>query len=107
MPAKIFAPSEARLLEIWEYTLEKWGEEQADTYVCELLAAIQALPDHRLRWRPVADKSLRGVWFLLHRHHFIFFRELPGGVIGVISILHENMDLPARLKTDAVRSLDE
>ena len=31
MPAKIFAPAEARLFEVWDYTLEKWGKEQADT----------------------------------------------------------------------------
>ncbi len=31
------------------------------------------------------------VWFLLHRHQFVFFLELYGGSIGVISILHENI----------------
>ena len=37
----------------------------------------------------------------------VTFRELSGGSIGVISILHENMDLPARLKDDAARSEEE
>ena len=107
MPAKIFAPAEARLLEIWDYTLAQWGEEQADRYVRDLIAVIHGLPGRRHSWRPVADKSLRGVWFLRHRHHYVFFRELSGGIIGVISILHENMDLPARLKADAARSDEE
>jgi len=101
MPAKIFGSAEARLLEIWDYTLEKWGEEQADAYVRSLIDAIHAVQGQRHLWRPVADKSLRGVWFIRHEHHYVFFRELPGGVIGVISILHESMDLPARLKEDA------
>jgi len=107
MPAKIFAPAEARLIEIWDYTLAKWGEEQADSYVRDLIAVIHDMQGRRHLWRPVADKSLRGVWFLRHRHHFVFFRELSGGIIGVISILHENMDLPARLKADAARSDQE
>ncbi len=47
------------------------------------------------------------VWFLRHRHHFVFFRGLSGGSIGVISILHDNMDLPARLKADAARSEED
>ena len=37
------------------------------------------------------------------RTTFPFFRELSGGSIGVISILHESMDLPTRLKADAAR----
>jgi toxin ParE1/3/4 len=103
MPAKIYAAVAARLLEIWDYTLSTWSEEQADVYVSDLIAAINSLPGDRYQWRPVADKSLRGVWFIRHQHHFVFFRELPSGVIGVISILHENMDLPARLKADAAQ----
>jgi hypothetical protein len=29
-----------------------------------------------------------------------FFRDFGGGFLGVISILHEAMDIPARLKDD-------
>lgn len=101
MSAKVFAPAEARLLEVWDYTLDKWGEEQADAYLRSLIAAIHALPSQRHRWRPVTDKALRGIWQVRHEHHYVFFRELPSGAIGVISILHENMNLPARLKEDA------
>lgn len=107
MPARIFAAAEARLVEIWDYTLAKWGEEQADAYVRDLIAAIHSLQGHRHLWRPVADKAMRGVWFVRHQHHYVFFRELPGGVIGVVSILHENMDLPARLKADAAQGQEE
>jgi len=98
MPARIFAPAEARLIEIWDYTLEKWGEEQADKYLRALIEDIHALADQRHRWRPVPEKGLRGVWFVRHEHHYVFFRELSGGVVGVITVLHESMDLPSRLK---------
>lgn len=60
----------------------------------------------RLRWRPVADRALRGVWFFRHRHYFVFFRALTAGGIGVITVLHGNMDIPARLKEDAERIND-
>jgi toxin ParE1/3/4 len=104
MSARIFAPAEARLIEIWDYTLEMWGEKQADGYVRALVEEIHSLDNKRHRWRSVPDKSLRGVWFVRHEHHYVFFRELSGGDIGVITILHENMDLPARLKEDWKRT---
>ena len=100
MSAKIFAPAEIRLMEIWDYTLEKWGEQQADSYVHGLIEAIHSLRNQRQRWKRVTEPALRGVWCVRHEHHYVFFRELPSGVIGIISILHENMDLPARLKED-------
>ena len=101
MDVRIFAPAEARLLEIWDYTAENWGEPQADKYVRGLLEAIQSCARQKRRWRRVADRTLKGIWFLRHKHHFIFFRELSGGALGVISILHESMDLPARLREDS------
>jgi len=100
MSAKIFAPAEARILGIWNYTLEKWGEAQDDNYVLGLIDHIHSLKNERGRWRPVRDKLWDGVWFVRHEHHYVFFRELTGGVVGVITVLHENMDLPSRLKED-------
>jgi len=98
---KILPAAESRLIEIWRYTLETWNEEQADSYVVGLVAALEDVADRPTRWKPVRDTALRGVWFIRYRHHFIFFRQLPGGCLGVISILHESMDIPRRLKEDA------
>lgn len=100
MPARIFAPSETRLLEIWDSTREKWGEKQANTYVRALIEAIHSLGGQQHLWRPVGDQALGGLWYVRHEHQYVFFRQLCGGVIGVITILHGNMDLPARLKED-------
>ena len=53
------------------------------------------------------DAALKGVFFIRHEHHYIFFRELSDHCIGVISIIHESMDIPARLKDDARRDRSE
>jgi len=98
MPARFFRAAEERLIEIWDYTLEKWGEKQADAYVRGLVGAIHSLASNRQRWRRVPDRNLAGVWFVRHEHHYIFFREISGGSVGVITVLHESMDLPARIK---------
>ena len=100
---KFFPQAEARLIGIWDYTLEKWGEAQADEYVSELVAESGIAARRRSRWRPVTDRALRGVWCFRHRHYFVFFRELSEGGIGVITVLHGSMDIPARLKEDAER----
>lgn len=103
MPAKIYPAAQERILEIWDYTERKWNEKQADAYVRELVAEIETVMVQRHRWRPVMDESLKGVYFFRHRHRYIFFRELTKKRLGVISVLHEKMDIPARLREDADR----
>ncbi len=98
MPAKIFPAAEKRLIEIWDYTLNAWGEDQADKYLRRLVLAIHSLPSQKSLWRRFAQKGLSGIFFVRHEHHFIFFRELSTGEIGVITVLHEKMNIPARIR---------
>ena len=95
----IFKAAGLRLGQIWDYTAERWGEEQADLYLRKLGACIEGLRTHRPVWRSVKDKRLPGVFFVRGEHHFIFFREMEGR-LAVISILHENMDMLTRLRED-------
>ena len=92
----------ARIFEIWNYTQSTWGEEQADKYVRDLIEAIQRTGQNRDCLRPVQDPAPRGIFFIKQAHHFIFFKEFTRRDIGVISILHESMDLPSRLRDDAI-----
>lgn len=95
----IHRAAEIRLGEIWDYTVEKWGEEQADRYLRELGACMNGLFSQRHLWRSVKDKRLLDVFFVRCGRHFIFFRELLEH-IAVISLLHESMDLLQRLRDD-------
>jgi len=101
MAVEILPPAEARLVEIWTYTKIKWGQVQADRYLRGLAAEIKDADRKRKNWKRFPDAVIRGVFYLRYRHHRIFFREFSGGVIGVITILHESMDLTARLREDA------
>ncbi len=103
MAAKIFPAAQEQLFGIWDYTEQTWGEEQADRYVRGLVGAIHTAQDRRHQWRRVPDETLIGIFFIRYQHHYLFFRELSSGTLGVISILHENMDIPARLKEDTER----
>lgn len=100
MTAKIYPAAEERILDVWAYTEKTWGEKQADDYVRGLVAEIETIAGQRPRWRPVLDQAFIGVYFFRYRHHYVFFRELSKKRLGVISVLHEKMDIPARLRED-------
>ncbi len=100
MSVNILPAAKERLIGIWQYTAETWGDQQADRYVRDLVAHARDLASRKAAWRPVRERGFRGMFFSRFRHHYLFFREFPEGSIGVVSILHENMDLPHRLKED-------
>ena len=100
MKYRFHSSANRRLNEIWQYTVERWGEEQTEKYIRGLFAVIEDKAEKRSLWRPVREEGLSGVYYFRDEHHLIFFRELKHGELGVISILHENMDLPRRLKED-------
>jgi toxin ParE1/3/4 len=52
----IYRAAQIRLAEIWDYTVEKWGEEQADKYLRELGDCMVELTSKRHLWRRVKDK---------------------------------------------------
>lgn len=103
MEVKFLRAAKGRLLEIWDDTERTWGETQADEYVRGLVDAIHRAVDLRHRWRPLMDATLSGVYYIRYQRHFIFFRELSPKTIGVISVLHETMNIPMRLRQDAAR----
>jgi len=98
---------------IWHYTHEKWGQEQAEKYIMGLHEHIQGLADKILFWRTLpeslvvpADLDVQA-YFSRYEHHYIFFRELSGDKIGIMSLLHERADVPVRLREDFVKIEDK
>ena len=98
MQVEIHPDAESRLIEVWEYTERKWGDVQADQYVRELVVAIKGLPDCRYHWRKLPNLKLADIYFIRRGQHYIFFRQLSSDKLGVIQVLHENMDLPSQLE---------
>lgn len=86
----------ADLNAIWNYTAEKWSEEQADRYYFMLLDSCQDVADN-----PDLGKSYDEVMADLFRlkvsKHIIFYRILSDELIEITRILHGRMDLKSRL----------
>jgi len=100
MRYRFFRAADKRQDEIWDYTLEKWGERKAVEYIRGMHDAVSNASDDPRLWRRIERKGFEKVFHIRYEKHFIFFRVLSGGVLGIISILHEWMDIPSRLRED-------
>ncbi|WP_087003215.1 type II toxin-antitoxin system RelE/ParE family toxin [Rhizobium sullae] len=109
---RIYPQADAAQDKIWRDTVEKWGDQQAVTYITGLHTHLQRLCDDKAIWRKLPQKLAvpadlkREAYFSRYGRHYVFFRELDNGDLGVMSILHERMDLPVRLLED-LAALDE
>lgn len=90
-----------RLDEIYRYTRERWGAQQADAYVTGLFEAFDAIATHRTPSRAIsAEFGIEGNFFRYERH-FVYWRWLSNGDIGIVTILHERMHQIDRFREDS------
>jgi toxin ParE1/3/4 len=84
------------LNQIWEYTIYKWSEQQADNYYNLLLDSCQNIADN-----PSLGRNYDGVKKELYgvktNRHIIFYRKQSEEYVEITRILHERMDLKNRL----------
>lgn len=89
-----------RLDEIYRSTRERWGEPHAERYLTGLFEAFDRIESHGVASRPVpAEFGVQGFFFRYQRH-FVYWRRLPDGDIGIVTILHERMHRIERLRDD-------
>lgn len=93
--ARLTPAAKADLSAIWDYTAERWGVAQAESYVRQLQVAIAALATNPRLGSP-ADHVRPG--YRRHRNgsHLIFYRQ-QADMIEIVRILHERMDVAERL----------
>ena len=90
-----------RLDEIYVYTRERWGEAQAERYIRSLFERFEAIAARRFPWRPIPAEFGVDGYVCRHEHHFIYWKVLEDGAVGVVTILHERMHQLDRLREDA------
>ena len=86
----------ADLADIWNYTYDKWSENQADKYYQLLIDTFDQIADNPELGEDysIVIEDLSG--FRAGRH-IIFYRNVEGDKIEVVRILHEQIDLGNRL----------
>ena len=76
--------------EIWDYTVDRWGIYQAETYIRQLWNHIQTVAD-----KPALGRECEEVRAGYRRYpsgsHVLFYRLTDFG-IDIVRILHERMD---------------
>ncbi len=89
-----------RLDEIYLYTRITWGDAQADRYIRGLFAKFEDIAAQRVLWRQVpADFGVDG-FYCRYEKHVIYWRLLPDGVVGIVTVLHERMHQMDRFQGD-------
>lgn len=85
------------LTNIWNYTKNKWSENQADIYFQMLIETCEEAAASPNLGKDYSDIAV----FLLgikSGRHIIFYQKISENQIEVVRILHEQMDLKNRLK---------
>jgi len=96
--AKILFRQEAinDLNAIWDYTFEKWSENQADKYYATIKMACNGIgknPDIGKVYNAISPNLLG----LKSGKHIIFYKQISSDSVEIIRILHEIMDLKNRM----------
>jgi len=100
---RVQAAASLRLDEIYRYTRKRWGAEQADRYIVGLFEAFDQIERHGVVSKPVsAEFAVEGYYFRYERH-FVYWRRLSNGDIGIVTILHERMHQIDRFSEDLER----
>jgi toxin ParE1/3/4 len=96
------AKAKADLKDIARYTEKTWGHAQRNQYLTVLDASFHALAAHPLKGRDCSDIRAGYRKFGTGRH-VIFYRQIDLGIIEIVRILHERMDVKTRLTESDVR----
>lgn len=100
MAIRVQEAASLRLDDIYRYTCDRWGEVQADRYITGMFEAFERIEAHGVASKPIpAEFGVEG-FFFRYEHHFVYWRRLSDGDIGIVAILHERMHQIDRFKED-------
>lgn len=92
---KLLPQTEQDLEQIWHYTVNQWGIEQANSYIDDFAQAFTLLAETPLICRERAELSppVR----IYRKNHHLNVYTLQNNIVLIIRILHKNMDVEDQL----------
>jgi len=84
------------LIEIAQFTQNRWGREQRNLYLQMLDVSFQQLAANPLKGKDCCDIRV-GYRKLNVGSHVIFFRQTLADTIEIVRILHGHMDIETQL----------
>ena len=89
MTRYLLSPAARRdITDIWLYTADRWGVDQADTYVCQIEEDLRKAADGLRIVQPIGNE-----WKVRSGHHLCIYSKQADDLIWVIRVLHERMDV--------------
>ena len=92
-----------RIDEIYRYSLERWGEAQADAHITGLFAAFEGIVSGDVASLPISARFGVDGYVFRYERHFVYWKRLSYGDIGIVTVLHERMHQIGRLREDLGR----
>lgn len=80
------------LNDIWTYTFHKWSKEQADRYYDVIIGEIKFVADNFMIGKS-AEQTRKNYRYSKIKSHLIFYRKTENGIVEIVRILHQRMDL--------------
>ncbi len=100
MTVRIQEAASLRLDDIYRYTRDRWGEAQADRYITGIFEAFERIDTHGVLSKPIPAAFEVEGYFFRYEKHFVYWRRLSNGDIGIVTILHERMHQIDRFRDD-------
>lgn len=97
---RVSAIASQRLDEIFSYTRDTWGQDQAEAYVRGLFACFERIAAREIVSRAIpAEFGVVG-YYCRYEHHYVYWRRLSDETVGIVTILHERMHQLDRFRAD-------
>ncbi|WP_199555997.1 type II toxin-antitoxin system RelE/ParE family toxin [Sandaracinobacteroides hominis] len=97
---RVQAGAGRRLDEIYVYTRDTWGEEQAARYIQGLFERFDEIASRRIPWRAIPAEFGVDGFHCRYSNHYIYWRLLSDGAVGIVTVLHERMHQLDRFRED-------
>ncbi|MFQ5444170.1 MAG: type II toxin-antitoxin system RelE/ParE family toxin [Nitrospinales bacterium] len=94
---ELTAEADSDLEDIARYTIREWGTKQAAQYAGKLERCFEKIARKEAVFRSFSEK-LPEASVTRCEHHYIFYLHPEGKRPVIFAVLHERMDLLARLK---------
>ncbi len=97
LPYEISALAQEDIKEIARYTMSRWGEEQSIRYAKSLEKCFCEITDKTVSSKNFSNNfpEILVTWC---QKHYVFYIYPAGKLPLIIAVLHERMDMLARLK---------
>lgn len=90
----------SQLDDIYRYTASEWGTAQAERYINDLFESFERIRTNPSLSRPIPAEFGVDGYFYRYQKHFVYWKKLANGDIGIGTILHQRMHQIERFLAD-------